>query len=691
MLKWLFVICAMLNTFLSAAQLSAEVRMRYDSLYLKGRDKNSPAEARLAALSSAAMIMYQDPDYGLEICTYLRNYAVSIHDKPHEALAYDHLGFLSMARGNFNEALTLYRQGLRASIEGKDPVRECSAKANIGNLYSRWGKLDSAEFYTRESLQMALEQHHFIYEARAKLNLGGILKQQGKYRESLKWLEEALDLCEHKKIAGYYASIYIEMGDVNQLIREYDTAEKYYRKALEAAEHLANQGKRIESLGKLAELELTQKHIAKSKSLYTEALDLARNFRLTTMESSILLGLSEAYFEEKNEAEALANVKATLAMMEKNNISGQRDRAHLLAGKIYLQAGDYARANTHLSKAHTYAKEMNHSDILRPTCKLLHQVHVKLGNPEKALKYLEEYLSLKTIHDDEEAVKEILRQGIKDEYQLKAVRDSIDRTRKSEIADLHHEQTQEKQQLWTILALSGAGLLFIVLLLVLNLWRRKQRHNVELSNKNSEVEQALKDKLLLLQEMHHRVKNNMQLASSLLELKAKNTHDPSVREALIESKLRLQSIQLAHQTMQESGNFEQVEVTAYARELLQVLSVSVLPPDCPIEIEGPSIVINNEQVQAVGFILHELAVNSGKYAWDVSDPKRINVRFDLQGNEVQISYTDHGRGMPENFSFDKDLGFGLNLIRSLVIRQLLGTIVYEPGNAPVFRVRFNKR
>ncbi|MBL4652722.1 MAG: sensor histidine kinase [Flavobacteriales bacterium] len=149
---------------------------------------------------------------------------------------------------------------------------------------------------------------------------------------------------------------------------------------------------------------------------------------------------------------------------------------------------------------------------------------------------------------------------------------------------------------------------------------------------------------------------------------------------------------LAHQKMYQDNNFEQINVTEYSRDIMEVLVNSIPKHDLDqFEVLGEDLFINVEQAQAVGFIVHELITNSIKYAWDNDQKRNIEVKYQKDGEQLKVTYKDNGKGLPSGFELETATSLGMKLVNSFVKRQLKGSIDSYADNGVNFAINFNYR
>ncbi|NMB77764.1 MAG: PAS domain S-box protein [Methanomicrobiales archaeon] len=204
-----------------------------------------------------------------------------------------------------------------------------------------------------------------------------------------------------------------------------------------------------------------------------------------------------------------------------------------------------------------------------------------------------------------------------------------------------------------------------------------------------EIAASLKEKEILLKEIHHRVKNNMQVISSLLNLQAKMVKDARSREAIQESQNRVMSIALVHEKLYQSRSLAQIDYSEYIKKMTENLldSYNVHPGKVQLRVEAESVILPITKAIPVSLIINELLTNSLKYAFPDDRTGIIGVRFGKEGDQYILTVWDNGIGLPAGFVWDKTDTLGLQLVSSLV-GQLSGTIRFSGEGGTEFRITF---
>jgi two-component sensor histidine kinase len=209
-----------------------------------------------------------------------------------------------------------------------------------------------------------------------------------------------------------------------------------------------------------------------------------------------------------------------------------------------------------------------------------------------------------------------------------------------------------------------------------------------------------RDRLLIskdatIREIHHRVKNNLQTISSLLQLQARRTGSDDAKSAIGESVRRIRSIALVHETLSREAG-EEVPFTEILRPLVQMVAEAVSSPDRHIdfEVDGDSGYLPAPIATPMAVVLTELLQNTADHAFPADRPRervdRVRVEMDHDDADFVIRVIDNGVGVPEGFSVERAKGLGLSIVRALVTSDLRGTIdIFEPvgGHGTIVELR----
>ena len=202
----------------------------------------------------------------------------------------------------------------------------------------------------------------------------------------------------------------------------------------------------------------------------------------------------------------------------------------------------------------------------------------------------------------------------------------------------------------------------------------------------------LEEKDVLLQEVHHRVKNNLQLITSLLKIQGAKIEEKKYAEIFKESRNRVSSMALIHQQLYQSENFNEVHLEEYIKSLIKSLLKSYQNDSVHIETEV-HVEKNLPLDYAIpcGLIINEIVSNSLKYAFHELEKGKISVKLESDNKQIILVISDNGSGIPKNIEFDTSDTLGLYLVKIIVEDQLQGMVKIDREKGTEFRITFSRK
>jgi PAS domain S-box-containing protein len=215
------------------------------------------------------------------------------------------------------------------------------------------------------------------------------------------------------------------------------------------------------------------------------------------------------------------------------------------------------------------------------------------------------------------------------------------------------------------------------------------RDITERKKAEEKIKASLKEKEVLLREIHHRVRNNLQVISSLLSLQSTYIKDDKYTEMLKESQNRIRAMALIHEKLYQSENLAKVDFSEYITALVNGLVCSYGASDITLKIKVNDISLGTDAAIPCGLIINELVSNSLKHAFPGGKGK-INVILHTINENIELVVSDNGIGIPENINFRNTESLGLRLVTILAEGQLNGSIDLDRTKGTTFHIRFGR-
>ncbi|MEM7038640.1 MAG: sensor histidine kinase [Bacteroidota bacterium] len=361
------------------------------------------------------------------------------------------------------------------------------------------------------------------------------------------------------------------------------------------------------------------------------------------------------------------------------NMAGLR----FVSGWVRVRAGENKRAVSELLLARAYAKGKDRKPLLRNVLLSLPRAYANMGDFENAYVYQQELVALLK-EKRHRATMDLVRQN---EGRLKSYRDSV---ASANVIATNEAEIKEGEASRNLLLLGAAALALILGLTVFFLFRSR-RDRRQISDQNTQLDAALREKETLLKEIHHRVKNNLQIISNILEFQSYTLDDDRMRAVTIEGQNRVKSMAMIHKRLYESDTLRKIPFQQYLEDLSGSLAETYRKPGQNIEtkVESADIALEIDTAVPLGLIVNELLTNSFKYAFEGRSKGNVRLGVSRVEGGYRLSVEDDGVGMPEGFDPRKSDSLGLDLVLGLA-RQLDGKAELVAGEGTHWRVDFRE-
>ncbi len=206
-----------------------------------------------------------------------------------------------------------------------------------------------------------------------------------------------------------------------------------------------------------------------------------------------------------------------------------------------------------------------------------------------------------------------------------------------------------------------------------------------------QLQQSVKEKQVLLEEIHHRVKNNLAIISGMLQLQAFEAQNPDIKSALNDGQLRIQSIGIVHELLYQSEDFIDISFEEYIAKLIKTIR-DTLPFEhqhIEVEVDTADVLLDINQAIPCAILINELVTNAYKHAFTEKQSGTIEISLQETAEMISIVVRDDGKGLPKRFSVEDQSSIGMNLIQTLT-QQLEGTLDYHSESGTEFCIWFEK-
>ncbi|MEO0527943.1 MAG: histidine kinase dimerization/phosphoacceptor domain -containing protein, partial [Bacteroidota bacterium] len=420
-----------------------------------------------------------------------------------------------------------------------------------------------------------------------------------------------------------------------------------------------------------------------AESTLNEAMEIKRRLKVMPSLANTLNILGELYVEVGQPQRALVPLKEALAIGHEVKDMDVVHSANSHLGQAYLKLGNLRASETSMLSALKSVDQNSASveDVL--LLESLSTLYKKRKNPRKALQYIEMARKLDDSLQNLDRLESINR--LKTQYEVKEKELEISRLKSNQLLQDAEIEKKERERIFFIgtILLGTAVILFLYRAYVsrkrknaqLLLARQElESKNSQLSKSEEQLTKSNQDKEVLLKEVHHRVKNNLQIVNSLLSIQARQSNKiGDINEFLHNSQNRLQSIALIHETLYASQSLAKVDVGDYLNKLSDyIISVGTLDSEEITVLKSfDTLGLDIQRVVPLGLIFSELITNAIKHAFP-NNQGELKLSFGKTTKSFVLKVMDNGTGFKEN----NEKSLGLQLVE-LLTDQLLGTIHYK--------------
>ncbi len=570
---------------------------------------------------------------------------------------------------DFTKALGYAKRGVALAEKSGDKDWQPKFHEMEGRMHANLGQLDSASLFFGKAMKGYEAVGNKKGKATTLFKIGWVHNRKGEFEPAMKSNMEALRIMEE---LGDQEGIANALGRISDaLYRQGNATEAldYAKQGIAICQKNGLKQQETSVLQNAAYASMALGEYEQSIAYSNQALELVRSLG---MGQSILAdnynARGNAFKKSGKYPAALADYKACLDISAKANYTSGIFASTANLGEVNLRMGNYAAALPYQLKAIQMQEE--NGDLANLTENYGHAstIYEHLGDYKSALLY-----ERKARHMRDSTA------SIESDATISELRTQYETEKKeATIAAQTAKLSQQRTVQW--LSIGIAALLGLFAFSFYKNGAARKKANELLTLKNAENE-------LLLKEIHHRVKNNLEVVSSLLALQSAQVDDPNVKDAMQEGQNRVQSIGIVHQKLYQGENLAAVEMKDYFVNLSDSILDSFGADDrVTIECAMNQLELDIDTAVPLGLIVNELLTNALKYAFP--DGRKGNIEIKLEKKDestLRLRIADNGVGKSGNVVHGT--GFGGQLV-SLLTRQLNGELKEEVKGGTIVHFEF---
>lgn len=420
-------------------------------------------------------------------------------------------------------------------------------------------------------------------------------------------------------------------------------------------------------------------------------LSLGDEFTIGLIEGNI----GQTYMVMKEYYKAIPLLKKDIATSIRSGDLVNAAVSEIELSRCYLSLNQMGLCRLYLDSADKRLRGLDDYKSRLSVLKQYADYYEKIGALRQCIDSYKRYERFKDSVDTQEGLKELMSAQIANQMEEKEIMILENQKKISERnAELSKQKTIKN-------ALFFGGLVLILIIIVVSTQLKKtnaQKLLLELKNKQIEtrndiINKSLEEKDLLIKEVHHRVKNNLQIISSLLKLQAGKTQNPEILNSLKEAQDRINSMALLHQLLYRNNEVTRLMFNEYLAGLIQQISSSFSLAGSSIRVESrlEELELDLDTAIPLGLITNELMSNAYKHAFPETGEGEIRVELaKLFKNTYQLKISDNGKGLPENFDIHNLHSLGLDIVTILADQISAELKIYNDQGAN-FEIHFVKR
>ena len=574
----------------------------------------------------------------------------------------------SQIDSNYLHAIHMIDSMARMAVAAKElPVLYSRSHANYTFKKEEYA---ASETHIQNSINAAKEQGYPKYLGSLYNELALRQRLQAKYFEAIDNYLHALEYDNVKKSYTYsnLAKIYRDMSDYeNQL-------------------HYAELGRQVAIEEKVWNVRITCR-LDIGRALYRMGkLDTAEMYILETLpiiEDSnvkvrVLIAneyLSRIYFDTE-QWEKLAALETSMDDYEDGIFHAVY---YAFLGHSFFKRGKYKIAKKLCERAYKAGHPRLKPHWTRAACGCLMDVYAESGQHELALARAKDVMYIDSITNSLERIMNISKAVTKKDLKQQEEFLALEQAKEAQKVELRLFRTQ---------LISAFSILFFFI--GLYAYYKLREKNNKIASQNQIIKKSLAEKNILLREIHHRVKNNLQVISSLFSMQMRHVEDDISKRILSDGKNRVRSIALIHQSLYQTDNISEVSFKKYVDDLTDNLfsTFEINHHSISLELDIDDVQLDLETMISLGLILNELLSNCFKHAFQEGEKGSISVKLDEVDNQLILNVTDNGKGMNHK-QFDKKSSFGNKLVKAFS-KKLKADLKVDTTNGTSITMTINK-
>ncbi len=667
-------------------------------------------------------------------------YYIELNDSEGICLEYRNLGKAYLIWGQYDKTVFYLNKALQIAKTDNDVNDVTSIYTQIAEIYREWGEYNNAFDYYNQLIAYQNKNLLFADIPHTLNAVGEIYLEWKLFSEAETYFREALEKCTTLNDSVGMAKSYHNLGNCFAQSTKYNEAINLYFQTLKLNSKIGSTNEISEILFDIGSVYAKSDSLAKAIDFFNRSLEMAKKVGNASVAKECYKGIYEIHERNGEYKEALKAHE--MYFMAHRSIASRTSQANIAELRVIHETNKRMKENENLKQTQIIQElELRNKKIRINMLSLLFIfvfiialiLYFLYRNSKKNKDFLQEIINSignplfvinSTTHRIELANKSAIAEGFLtgENYYTTKLSDDSTRNRPidNSLLDIIIEKKTESKKEFSIRKndqdlyfeinsfpiFDAKKSVIKIIETVVDISELKKssiilrQNNELLTLKNQEIsaqtliiQESLEQKKILLKEIHHRVKNNLQIISSLLNLQANTIKDKIAIATLHEGQNRVQAMALVHKTLYQTDDLSQIPMENYIKQLISYLGISykIRNKQITSNIQAQNITLNVDTAIPLGLILNELISNSFKYAFNETEKGEIKIFITQQNSSTYLlHYADSGPGLPSDFDYQKASSLGLRLI-NILSKQIMAQLKYENNNGLNFFIAFDEQ
>lgn len=572
----------------------------------------------------------------------------------------------SAVREDSTVAMEVYHQLEAFADSLNDPFFQIKVQRLYALYLEHWGQMAAADSVFGVMIESSknFEDEQNLYSAYA--GRASNLYQRGLMGQALEYYFLAVQLAEKRHDSLNLSRIYNNLSLVQNKLEDHSGSLTTLRKSIALKRALGDQQGLADNYLNLGNVFAKQLQKDSALTSYQEAKRLYLHTGDTLDARLINQNIGELLYHLGENQQAIEYINAAITIREDRPPSLEYLIGLTYRGNILNKLGQPKRALADFEKVEAILGDQYHAPLIKEISRGKADAYMALSDFEQAAHYLMQ------LRDVEQELNEEQELELQEKYEAMFL--TKEQESRLKVSAIELEAQRSSTRLWIIIG--GAAILVAILAAILFILNRKRSQL--LRERNGVMEKSLREREVLLREIHHRVKNNLQIISSMLSMQSRRVKDEQAKSGMLDSQNRVKSMSLIHEHLYRVDDLSHVEMHEYLDKLLVHIYSSFNTDQIHLNKDLEKIQLDIDTAVTVGLVMNEAVTNAFKHAFPPGQKGTINVALHQKEHYLELCVEDNGvgigSGQPQASSF------GMTMMRAFA-ESLEGELLISGNNS----------